>query len=80
MAVILICLNFYIYFLSRSFTHNNFYTQLKDRANITATVFLEADEESANVIKAFQKKNGDPDTGVVDDTTRSKLLQQHDLG
>jgi len=35
--------------------------------------------KTEEAIKAFQKKNGDPDTGVVDDTTRNKLLQQHDL-
>lgn len=55
-AVILVCLNLYIYFLSASFTENNFYDQLKDRAVITATIFLEQDEESSNVIKVFQKK------------------------
>jgi len=55
-AVILICLNLYIYILSSSFTKNNFYNQLKDRAIVTATVFLEADEESSAIIKSFQKK------------------------
>src|SRR5215831_17951455 len=55
-AVILICLNFYIYLLSGSFTRNNFYNQLKDRAIVTATVFLEADEESSAIIKSFQDK------------------------
>lgn len=55
-AVIIGCLNLYIYFLSRTFTHNNFYSLLKERANIAATVFLEADEVSADVIKPFQKK------------------------
>lgn len=33
-----------------------------------------------NAIKAFQKKNGDPETGNADDATRNKLRQQHDLG
>src|SRR5436853_284198 len=55
-AVILVCLNFYIYFLTSTFTRTDFYTQLKDRANIAATVFLEADEQSAGVISSFQKK------------------------
>ncbi|HEV8082172.1 MAG TPA: ATP-binding protein [Chitinophagaceae bacterium] len=55
-AVILVCLNFYIYILSRSFTLNNFYNQLKDRAIITATVFLEADENSSTIIQSFQNK------------------------
>lgn len=55
-AVILLCFNFYIYILSSSFTKNDFYRQLKNRAIITATVFLEADEESAAIINSFQKK------------------------
>jgi signal transduction histidine kinase len=55
-AVLLVCLNLYIYFLSRSNTINSFYNQLKDRAIITLTVILKADEESAIVIKSFQKK------------------------
>ena len=56
MAAILICLNLYIYILSNSFTKNNFYNQLKDRAIITATIFLEADEESSGIIESFHKK------------------------
>src|SRR6516162_7560357 len=55
-AVILLCLNFYIYILSSSFRRNNFYNQLKDRAIVSATVFLEADEESSSIIKSFQDK------------------------
>lgn len=55
-AIILLCFNVYIYILSSSFTSNNFYSQLKNRAVITATVFLEADEESSAIIKSFQKK------------------------
>jgi len=55
-AIILLCLNLYIYILSSSFTRNNFYNQLKDRAIVTATVFLEADEESSAIIQSFQKK------------------------
>jgi signal transduction histidine kinase len=55
-AIILLCLNFSIYIFSSSFTKNNFYKQLKDRALVTATVFLEADEQSADIIKSFQKK------------------------
>src|SRR6476659_2521035 len=56
MAVILICLNLYIYILSSSFTKINFYNQLKERAIVTATVFLEADEQSSAIIKLYQRK------------------------
>lgn len=55
-AIILVCLNVYIYVLSKSFTKNNFYNQLRERAIVTATVFLEADEESSGIIESFQKK------------------------
>ncbi len=55
-TIILVLLNVYIYLLSRTSTINNFYNQLKDRAIITATVFLEADEQSSTIINAFQKK------------------------
>jgi signal transduction histidine kinase len=55
-AAVLVFLNLYIYIFSSSFTKNNFYAQLKDRAIITATVFLEADEESSAIIKSFQTK------------------------
>lgn len=55
-AVILICLNLYIYLFSRSTTIANFYSMLRDRAIIAATVFLEADEESSEIINSFQKK------------------------
>lgn len=55
-AVILVCLNLYIYFISKSFLENNFYKQLRDRAYIAATVFLEKDEENAVSIDLFQRK------------------------
>jgi len=55
-AVILGSLSFYIYFLTKTFTRNNFYSLLNDRVNIAATLFLEADEQSPEVINAFKKK------------------------
>src|SRR5471030_3255027 len=55
-AAVLLFLSLYIYLFSSSFTKNNFYTQLRERAIITATVFLEADEESSATIKSFQTK------------------------
>ncbi len=55
-SVILVCLNLYIYFILRTLTVNNFFNQLKDRAIITATVFLEADEQSSTILNLFQNK------------------------
>ena len=55
-SVLLICLNLYIYFLFRAFTKNSFYNQLKDRAIISATIFLEADEQSSSIIKIYQNR------------------------
>jgi signal transduction histidine kinase len=55
-SVILICLNIYIYLITQANTKNNFYVQLKDRAIISATVFLEADEKSNRTIKPFEAK------------------------
>jgi signal transduction histidine kinase len=55
-AVILLCINLYIYIFSRTYTRNNFFNQLKERAVVTATIFLESDEESSSIINSFQKK------------------------
>src|SRR4051812_29476621 len=55
-AFILVSLNLYIFILSRNYTVNNFYNELRDRAIITATVFLEADEQSSAVINSYQQK------------------------
>jgi signal transduction histidine kinase len=55
-TLILLCLNLYIYFQSGSYAKNDFYDKLKDRAIITATIFLENDEENAATIRTFQKK------------------------
>jgi signal transduction histidine kinase len=55
-SVILICLNLYIYFIFRTLTINNFFNQLKDRAVISATVFLEADEQNTTILNSFQDK------------------------
>lgn len=55
-AIILICLNLYIYFISKSFLRANFFKELRDRAYIAATVFLEKDEENVASIELFQRK------------------------
>src|ERR1700742_4852701 len=55
-AILLIALNLSIYVLTSNYAKNNFYAQLKDRALITATIFLEADEQSPAFISGFEKK------------------------
>lgn len=55
-ALIIICLNVYIFILFRSFTKNSFYNQLRDRTLAAANVFLEKDESSTLIMKSFQRR------------------------
>ena len=57
-AILLLILNFYIYSLSKSYSSNNFFSQLRDRVFATANIFLEADEagRDKSVFNEFQKK------------------------
>ncbi len=53
-GVIILCLNIYIYLLCQSFFRNYFYKELKDRAVIAASVFLEKDEVSTIEFKKVE--------------------------
>ena len=55
-AVILICLNLFIYSLTSLNIKNDFYSDLKQRAYITAQKFLEKDELEVNVFKEIENK------------------------
>jgi signal transduction histidine kinase len=55
-TLVLVCINLYIYFEFLTYTKNEFYSDLKERANIAAVVFLEADERSNSALEAYRKK------------------------
>jgi signal transduction histidine kinase len=55
-GLIFLIIDIYIYFLTSTTIKKNFFSSLKERAGITAMVFLEQDEQRASVIKPFQKK------------------------
>jgi signal transduction histidine kinase len=55
-ALILLALSLYVYYLIKLNFHRVFYEKLENRALITAQVFLEKDEVSAAKFKDFEKK------------------------
>ncbi len=55
-ALLLLCLNFYIYYSASIYIKNNFYGDLKQRALLTAQVYLEQDEMEANLWKQIKDK------------------------
>lgn len=55
-AVILICLNLFIYSFTSLHIKNDFYSSLKQRANITSQKFFEKDELEISVFKEIERK------------------------
>ena len=55
-AILLMVINFYIYSLSRSYSSNQFYQLLRERAYATSNIYLEEDEVSKKIFEGFQKK------------------------
>jgi two-component system sensor histidine kinase ArlS len=55
-ALLLICLNLYIYYSASNYIRKIFYTELKQRALLTAQVYLEQDEMEANLFKQIKNK------------------------
>jgi signal transduction histidine kinase len=55
-ALLLFAFNLSIFYISQSYIKKDFYGQLKDRALIVATIFLQQDEKSASYINSFRKK------------------------
>ena len=55
-AAILLCLNLFIYSLTSLHVQNDFYSDLKQRAYITAQKFIEKDELGVNVFEEIETK------------------------
>ena len=55
-AILLIAINFYIYSVSKSYSSNQFFQLLRERAYAAANVYLEEDEVSKKIFEGFQKK------------------------
>lgn len=55
-ALLLLCLNFYIFYSASLYIKNNFYAELSQRALLTAQVYLEQDEMDANLWKQVKNK------------------------
>ena len=55
-GILVLLINLYIFIFTRNYIDKDFFEQLQNRVDITAKLFLEADEESAATIKIFEKK------------------------
>ena len=55
-ALLILCLSVYIYYLSALYTKNEFYSRLQERAILTAQIYLKQEELSTNLLRKVRRQ------------------------